>query len=252
MAKDQNDCRKSRNMGRVRHATILGACSASGQVLKYARFLRRVCRRLTRYHFWLCWKGTPFARGQSASLALPPTTANSNATDSFRLAGQRGTHSLSHRARDVIVLSIALRNFSPFCADLLHKRLSPATCHLSLVISQRTAQVTHEGQITLSIEEWRSEAEAAATCKAMAVDDDTNSSIQAALIAFERAGKLLQKICKPSRTIDMMLPEETVTAARRLERHLAQSVMRINKSYDQGLSDCGKAFIEALADDREL
>jgi hypothetical protein len=230
----------------------LELCSASGQVLEYARFLRRVCRCLTRYHFWLCWKGIPFARGQSASLALPATTANSNATDSFRLAGQRGSHSLSHRARDVIALSIGLRNFSPFCADLLHKRLSPVTCHLSLVISQRTAQVTHEGRITLSIEERRSDAEAAATCKAMAADDDTNSSIQAALIAFERARKVLQKICKPPKTLDMMFSEETVTAARRLERHLAQSVMRISKSYDQGLSDCGKAFIEALADDRKL
>jgi hypothetical protein len=86
----------------------------------------------------------------------------------------------------------------------------------------------------------------------MAVDDDTNSSIQAALIAFERARKLLQKICKPSKALDVRFPEETVTAARRLERHLAQSVMRINKSYEQGLSDCGKTFIEALADDREL
>jgi hypothetical protein len=232
--------------------SYLELCSASGQVLEYARFLRRVCRCLTRYHFLLCWKGIPFARGQSASLALPATTANSNATDSFRLAGQRGSHSLSHRARDVIALSIGLRNFSPFCADLLHECLSPVTCHLSLVISQRTAQATHESRITLSIEERRSDAEAAAPCKAMAVDDDANSSIQAALIAFERARKLLQKICKPPRTPDMMFPEETVTAARRLERHLAQSVMRINKSYDQGLSDCGKAFIEALADDREL
>jgi hypothetical protein len=232
--------------------SYLELCSASGQVLEYARFLRRVCRCLTRYHFWLCWKGIPFARGQSASLALPATTANSNATDSFRLAGQRGSHSLSHRARDVIALSIGLRNFSPFCADLLHECLSPVTCHLSLVINQRTAQATHESRITLSIEERRSDAEAAAPCKAMAVDDDANSSIQAALIAFERARKLLQKICKPPRTPDMMFPEETVTAARRLERHLAQSVMRINKSYDQGLSDCGKAFIEALADDREL
>jgi hypothetical protein len=232
--------------------SYLELCSASGQVLEYARFLRRVCRCLTRYHFWLCWKSIPFARGQSASLALPATTANSNATDSFRLAGQRGSHSLSHRARDVIALSIGLRNFSPYCADLLHECLSPVTCHLSLVISQRTAQATHESRITLSIEERRSDAEAAAPCKAMAVDDDANSSIQAALIAFERARKLLQKICKPPRTPDMMFPEETVTAARRLERHLAQSVMRINKSYDQGLSDCGKAFKEALADDREL
>jgi hypothetical protein len=111
----------------------LELCSASGQVLKYARFLRRVCHRLTRYHFWLCWKGIPFARSESASLALPATTANSNATDSFRLAGQRGSHSLLHRARDVIALSIGLRNFSSFCADLLHKHLSPVTCHLSLV-----------------------------------------------------------------------------------------------------------------------
>jgi hypothetical protein len=49
-----------------------------------------------------------------------------------------------------------------------------------------------------------------------------------------------------------MFPEETVIAARRLERHLAQSIMRIENTYDRGLNDYGEAFIEALTNDHKL
>jgi hypothetical protein len=72
------------------------------------------------------------------------------------------------------------------------------------------------------------------------------------LNAFEREKALLRKICRSPTRSDMMVPYETLAAARGLQSYLLQCVTKIETAYNENRINFGKEFLVALCADRKL